>query len=164
MDRSRKWLLVGIVLATVALDQGSKQWALDRLSSGRRIALVPTVELDLTFNSGFSFGTGAGNGHLIGVLVALVAVGLGWMIAHEPLRARAATLAVILGGALGNLLDRVFRGDSFLSGEVVDFIDVSWYAVFNVADIFVVCGCLVLVAMELRKHNADRVGSTRSDA
>jgi signal peptidase II len=164
MDRSRKWLLVGIVLATVALDQGSKEWALDRLSSGRRIALVPTVELDLTFNSGFSFGTGAGNGRLIGVLVALVAVGLGAMIAREPRRARAATLAVILGGALGNLIDRVFRGDSFLSGEVVDFIDVSWYAVFNVADIFVVCGCLVLVAMELQKHKADRVGSTRPDA
>ena len=48
--------------------------------------------------------------------------------------------AVILGGALGNLIDRVARADDGpLSGQVIDFIDVSWYAVFNVADIFVVC-------------------------
>ena len=57
--------------------------------------------------------------------------------------------AVILGGALGNLLDRVFRADEgFLSGKVVDFIDVTWYAVFNVADIAVVCGAIALVAVE----------------
>ncbi|MCQ3808199.1 MAG: signal peptidase II [Acidimicrobiaceae bacterium] len=54
-----------------------------------------------------------------------------------------------------NLIDRIVRrDDGFISGEVVDFIDVSWYAVFDVADMFVVCGCIVLVVYELR-YRAD---------
>ena len=54
------------------------------------------------------------------------------------------------GGAISNLLDRIFRADDgVLSGEVVDFIDVTWYAVFNVADIFVVCGAIAFGANEI---------------
>ena len=72
---------------------------------------------------------------------------------HCPLGPR--YFAAILGGALGNLIDRVVRADDgLLSGNVVDFIDVTWYAVFNVADMFVVCGCIVLVLYELR-HRSD---------
>ncbi len=56
---------------------------------------------------------------------------------------------MILGGALGNLGDRIFRADDgVLSGAVVDFIDVTWYAVFNLADVFVVCGATVFALVE----------------
>jgi signal peptidase II len=143
-------LVLAIVGVCVALDQLTKQWALTRLSDNRRIELIPTLELDLTFNSGFSFGTGAGRGQLVGLLVIGVSCFVGWQIWREHDRARLALLSVILSGALGNLLDRLFRGDGgFLSGEVVDFIDVTWYAVFNVADMFVVCGSIAFVVYEL---------------
>ncbi len=155
MDRFSPWLVAApIVVASVALDQATKEWALDRLSRGRTISLIPTLELDLTFNSGFSFGTGTGNGRLIAIVVIIVSTALATMIARERDRNRSVILAMILGGALGNLVDRVFRGDSFLTGEVVDFIDVSWYAVFNIADMFVVSGCVLLVIYELRRHAA----------
>ncbi len=154
--RSRKWQVTSVVIATVlVLDQLSKEWAIDRLSRGRTIEVLPTLEFDLTYNSGFSFGAGAGYGPLVGTLVIALCGFIGWRIWIERLPARAAILAAILGGALGNLIDRVVRADDgFLSGNVVDFIDVTWYAVFNVADMFVVCGCIVLVLYELR-HRAD---------
>ena len=153
--RSRKWQAIGVVVAlAVLLDQLSKEWALGRLSRGRTIDVLPTLELDLTYNSGFSFGTGSGHGPLVGTLVIALCGFICWRLWRETLTVRAAILAAILGGALGNLIDRVLRADDgLLSGDVVDFIDVTWYAVFNVADMFVVCGCIVLVLFELR-HRA----------
>jgi signal peptidase II len=50
----------------------------------------------------------------------------------------------IIGGAMGNVLDRVFRGDGFMGGAVVDFIDFRWWPVFNVADIGIVCGAIAV--------------------
>jgi signal peptidase II len=50
----------------------------------------------------------------------------------------------IIGGAIGNVLDRVFRGNGFMDGAVVDFIDLRWWPVFNVADIGIVCGAIAV--------------------
>ncbi|MEM8707131.1 MAG: signal peptidase II [Actinomycetota bacterium] len=138
-----------IVVFAVALDQLTKWWAESRLDGGRVIEVVPTLEFDLAYNSGFSFGTGSGLGPWIGVIVIGMCGFLGWLIATSETRLRAAIAAAILGGAIGNLIDRVFRAeDGFLSGEVVDFIDVTWYAVFNVADMFVVCGAIAFGVTE----------------
>lgn len=150
--RLPKWPAVAAVFASVLLfDQLSKQWALSRLSRGRTIELLPTLELDLTYNSGFSFGAGASYGPLVGVAVIALCGFIAWRIWRENLAVRAVIMAAILAGAIGNLLDRLLRADDGpLSGSVVDFIDVTWYAVFNVADMFVVCGCVVLVLYEFR--------------
>ncbi len=146
-------------MVTVAIDQLTKSWAEEALGDGDTIGLIPTLELDLTYNSGFSFSTGSGQGQLVGVLVIGLIGFLVWQIWNTTTPTRVALLSVILGGAVGNLVDRLFRGDEgFLSGEVIDFIDVSWYAVFNVADIFVVCGCIAFVGHELwlaRAHAAE---------
>ncbi|MEO0494284.1 MAG: signal peptidase II [Actinomycetota bacterium] len=132
-----------IVVVTVALDQLTKWWAESTLDDGRVIEVLPTLEFDLAYNSGFSFGTGSGLGSWIGVIVIAMCGFLGWLIATAETRLRAVIAATILGGAIGNLIDRIFRADDgLLSGEVVDFIDVTWYAVFNVADMFVVCGAI----------------------
>ena len=139
-----------IVVVGVALDQLTKEWALDRLGDGSRIEVLPTLEFDLAFNSGFSFSTGSGSGHLVGLLVIALSGFIAVQIVREARPARTWLYAVILGGALGNLVDRIFRADDgVLSGKVVDFIDVTWYAVFNVADTFVVCGCIAFVVDEL---------------
>ncbi len=139
-----------IVMAAVALDQITKWWAESALDNGRVINVLPTLEFDLSYNSGFSFGTGSGLGPWIGLIVIAMCGFLGWLIVNAETRLRAAIAATILGGAISNLLDRIFRADDgVLSGEVVDFIDVTWYAVFNVADIFVVCGAIAFGANEI---------------
>lgn len=139
-----------IVTAAVALDQITKWWAESALDNGRVINVLPTLEFDLSYNSGFSFGTGSGLGPWIGLIVIAMCGFLGWLIVNAETRLRAAIAATILGGAISNLLDRIFRADDgVLSGEVVDFIDVTWYAVFNVADILVVCGAIAFGANEI---------------
>ena len=140
-----------IVVGAVLLDQSTKWWAVDALGDGDVIEVLPTLEFDLTYNRGFSFGTGAGFGHWIGLLVIALCLFLVHQIRVSSSLMRANIAAVVLGGALGNLVDRIFRADDgALSGEVIDFIDVTWYAVFNVADIFVVCGCIVFAWHEVK--------------
>lgn len=150
-------LAVALVSVEVLLDQLTKEWALNRLGDGSRIDVLPTLEFDLSFNSGFSFSTGSGQGRLIGVGVIFLTLFLIRQITIEAPNLRSWLLTVILGGALGNLGDRIFRADDgALSGHVIDFIDVSWFAVFNVADIFVVGGAIILVLVEfLRSRQLD---------
>ena len=150
MNRRRRLrIAVPIVAGIVVVDQLTKQWALDALDDGHVIEVLPGLEFDLVFNSGFSFSAGSGNGPIIGALVVALCAAMVWYLRRATAARTVALVAVVLGGALGNLLDRLFRADDgFMSGEVVDFIDVTWYAVFNVADIAVVCGAIALVAVE----------------
>ncbi|MFZ6002293.1 MAG: signal peptidase II [Actinomycetota bacterium] len=131
----------------VALDQLSKQWALSALADGP-IDLIGSLRLQLTFNDGAAFSLGRGRTTLI-ALVGLVIVGV---IIRLGLRAEqrlwAIGIGVVLGGALGNLSDRAFRaGEGLLGGRVVDFIDLQWWPVFNVADMSLWVGIgLILLA------------------
>jgi signal peptidase II len=152
MSSGRRQLMVGLVAAAVlALDQGTKAWALAALQD-RVIHIAPAAQLRLTFNNGFSFGLGAEHGPLVSVIVLVIASLLARAALRERDMTRALLLAVVLGGALGNIVDRLVRAEAGpLSGSVVDFIAVTWYAVFNVADMFVVCGAILLVLVELRR-------------
>jgi signal peptidase II len=72
-----------------------------------------------------------------------LAVWVGWQIRHRASLLQVLLLSAVLAGALGNLFDRITRAeDGPLSGHVVDFIAVEWFAVFNVADILTVCGMI----------------------
>ena len=85
-----------------------------------------------------------------------MAVGLLWSGRTVPTRTGAVAVGLVLGGAAGNLTDRAFRaGTGFLGGAVIDFIDVQWYPVFNVADMAVVGGALLLLLATARYHEAD---------
>lgn len=146
----RSLIAVSILVFTILTDLATKEWALSALSDGRRIDLLPTLEFDLLFNRGFSFGTGQGQGRLIGVAVIAMIIYLTVQLVRSTVLHRVVLFSVILGGAIGNLLDRIFRADDgFLSGAVVDFIDVSWFAVFNVADMYVVCGAFAFALWEI---------------
>jgi signal peptidase II len=133
-----------IALAVVVVDQLTKQWALSALDD-RNIDLFWTLRLNLVLNSGMAFGQADGWGPVIGVVaigvivVLLVSLrsGSGWL----------GTIGVglVVGGAVGNLLDRLFRGDGWLRGPVVDFVDFQWFPVFNVADIAINVGAGLLI-------------------
>jgi signal peptidase II len=143
-------ITVGVAVTVVVLDQLTKRWALRRLADGN-IDLFWTLRLNLTFNSGMAFGRGEGFGPVIGVLVMVVVVVLLLSLRRAGSRLASVAVGLVIGGAVGNLLDRLFRGDDgFLQGAVVDFIDVQWWPVFNVADMGVVIGGLLLVVGSFR--------------
>ena len=136
--------LTATAAAVVAVDHLTKWWALQELTS-RDIDLVGSLRLRLVFNTGASFGLGSRFAPLIALLAVAVVVGLlGFGRQLRGIVPRAA-IAVVVGGAVGNLLDRIFRdGSGFLGGPVVDFIDLQWWPVFNVADIAITVGAVVL--------------------
>ncbi|CAB4752352.1 unannotated protein [freshwater metagenome] len=143
----------GVVLA----DQLTKRWAAADLSDGRVIDIVWTLRLNLVLNSGSAFSVGRGLGPVLGVLavvVVIVLIRIG-RVFNSP--ATAFGLGAVLGGAIGNLTDRVFRHGSggFLGGSVVDFIDFQWWPVFNVADMAIVCGALGLAWFSTRSDLGD---------
>ena len=132
--------------ALITLDQLTKWWALEALAGDHVIDLVWTLRLRLVFNTGAAFNTFQGLGPLLGIAAAAVAAGL--LLNRRLVSSRRSAIAAgsIAGGALGNLADRLFRsGDGFLGGAVVDFIDVQWWPVWNVADMGVVLGGAALV-------------------
>jgi signal peptidase II len=136
--------LIAVAAAVVAVDQLTKWLALRELTT-RDIHLIGSLRLHLVYNNGTAFGLGSKFAPVIalvavGIVVALLGVG-------RQLRGRLPLVAVaaIVGGAVGNLLDRLFRhGHGFLGGPVVDFVDLQWWPVFNVADMAITCGAVVL--------------------
>jgi signal peptidase II len=141
----RLGLVLPVAAGVLLLDQLAKTWALRELAD-EPIDLVWTLRLNLTFNTGAAFSQGEGLGPFIGVAAAAVVIGLLWSGRAVPNALGAVAMGMILGGAIGNLADRAFReGDGLLGGAVVDFIDFQWFPVFNVADIGVVGGALLLV-------------------
>jgi len=146
----RPWLL--LALCITALDQLSK-WAISaRLHYAERVTLLPVFDLTLVYNPGaaFSFLADAGGWQrwFFTVLAGGVAVFIVWLLhRHRDQRRFSFALTLILGGALGNLIDRS------LYGHVVDFLLFYWrdwyFPAFNLADTAISCGAVLLIADEL---------------
>lgn len=154
--------LVGLVVAVVLLDQATKHWALGALGDGHVIHIAWTLRFSLGFNSGFAFGTGQGYGTLVGIVALGVVAWVLRMMLRTSHAVVATGLALISGGAVGNIVDRVFRGQGWMRGKVVDFIDLQWWPVFNVADAAICSGAVVLVVgswLEWRTIGAGTSGS-----
>tara|TARA_Y100000588_G_scaffold355679_1_gene411160 strand:- start:141 stop:617 length:477 start_codon:yes stop_codon:yes gene_type:complete len=137
--------------AVLLLDQLTKAWALSALDAGRTIDLVWTLRFRLIFNTGAAFSQGEGLGPLLAILVLVVVGLLVRLGARTGDPVARLCIGVIIGGALGNLADRAFRsGDGFLGGAVVDFVDLQWWPVFNLADAAVVVGGATIVLRGMR--------------
>lgn len=149
-----RWLVLAAVI--VIADQGSKWLAEQMLAVHEPVAVLPSLNLFLTYNTGaaFSFLRDAGGWQrwFFAVLSLCVSVFIVLWLRRLPRSERwlACALALVLGGAVGNLLDRLFRTD----GGVVDFIDVyygTWHwPAFNVADSAISVGAVLLVLSMLR--------------
>jgi len=144
--KQRYALVGGVTAAVVVADQLAKWWAVDRLSRGP-ITIVGSFRLALARNSGGAFGLGSG--FLPMVVLAVIALAVVLFVVGRSIdrTAIAVALGLVLGGAVGNLLDRLFRSPGFGRGSVVDFIDLRWWPVFNVADAAITCGCILLVLL-----------------
>ena len=142
-------LTMAIALAVIAIDQLTKHWAVNALADQLPRHVVWTLQWNLSFNSGMAFSKGQGIGPIIGLVAVIVVVVilLGVRKNSSPVIAIAA--GFVVGGALGNLVDRLFRGDGWLHGSVVDFIDFQWFPIFNVADMAVNVGGVMFVLWSL---------------
>jgi signal peptidase II len=144
---SARSLLPALVVAAivVVLDQLTKHWAINRLSDGREIDVIGSLRFNLAFNSGMAFSRGEGLGPIIGVVAVVVVAVLLVGLRREGSRLGDIASGMVIGGALGNVVDRMFRGDGWFQGSVVDFIDLQWWPIFNVADMAITIGGVLLV-------------------
>lgn len=146
MSARTAWLRASAVLAAVvAVDQGTKLWVTGTLERGERRDLLPLVDLVNTRNTGVAFGLLQDNGALVGIAVGVAVVALLVYFArnsHRP--ALWLPVGILLGGALGNVIDRVREG------AVIDFLKFPAWPAFNVADAAITVGVVVLfVVVEL---------------
>jgi signal peptidase II len=145
-----RWLAPLVIVGVVVLDQLTKIWVVAAFSDAPLSIIGDDVELHLTRNSGgaFSLFTNAT------ILLAIVAAVLSVVLIRAVRKAQdvwsVLALSLVLGGALGNLTDRIARSPGFLRGEVVDYVRVGSFPSFNVADSAITIGAILLIILALR--------------
>jgi lipoprotein signal peptidase len=152
----RVGVLVAIAVGVLTLDVISKVIVVARLSDRSPIELLGgLLTLRVTRNSGAAFSIGTG----MTLVLTLIAVSVVIAILRTARRLRslpwAITLGLLLGGATGNLIDRLLRSPGPLRGHVVDWIELPHWPVFNLADSAIVCGGLIAVLLAARGLQID---------
>lgn len=143
-------------IAVVVLDQWSKWLAFSRITPGESINVLPGISFGHTENEGVAFGLFAGRPLLVYLLMAVATVVLiGFYLRHRDRPGLWLATGLLLGGAIGNALDRI------RSGYVRDFIELPNFPSFNIADIAITFGVLILV-LTIEKGSGP-AGDQRSD-
>ena len=143
----------------VAADQVTKSWAVGRLPKGS-IHVLWKLDLVLVYNSGSSFGLAQGWAPVLGGLAALFIVGLLAFVRHAGGTSLTVALGLVVGGAAGNLADRLFRGHH---GAVVDFVALHFWPTFNVADSCIVVGVILAALVTWRAPAPMPAGPAATD-
>ena len=147
---TRAWGLAAALCAlVVALDQGAKAAVESNLARGEEVDLLGPLHLTLSYNEGVAFGLAGGGGAGL-ILLGFAALALvGFVFSRDPSRPGMwVATGLVAGGAVGNLIDRV------RVGRVTDFIDLPHWPPFNLADMAIVIGVVLLAAILLREDRA----------
>jgi signal peptidase II len=144
-------MLTSLIAAAVVADQLTKTAALSLLSQGTAVPVLPSFNLTLGFNTGVSFGMMggfmAGKPFLMAALTGALTIAFAVMAFRAQHALERAGLALVVGGALGNIIDRLRQG------AVTDFLDFYWrdwhWPMFNVADICITLGAVLIFAASL---------------
>lgn len=159
MSPHSRWPLLSWMIGFALLDQGSKMLAKAYINPDAPIILIPDVfQLTLAYNTGAAFSMFHNQPQLLGIFTSLLFLAL---LAYGLLRTHFAkgerlAMALILGGALGNLIDRLS------TGKVTDYFDVIaiHYPIFNVADSFIFIGVLLMASILLRNQPTETDSSS----
>ena len=136
-----------VTLAVVAADQGTKALVRATIARGERVDVLPGVDLVNVRNTGVAFSLLSDSGVLLVVLPLLALVALvAFVLAHARRPLVWLPTGLLLGGAIGNLLDRVREG------AVTDFVDLPYWPAFNLADVAITSGVLVLLWLLERRR------------
>ncbi|HKE99988.1 MAG TPA: signal peptidase II [Actinomycetes bacterium] len=157
MRRRRLALVYGTALGVLAVDQLTKSLVVDRLAGrGPVEVLGSVVRLRYTTNTGGAFSLFPDFPLFFAFMAVAVAVAIALYARRVATTGVLLTLGLILGGALGNFTDRLLRGGTLLHGEVVDFIQVRPWPVFNVADSCITVGAVLLALVMGRVERPGR--------
>jgi signal peptidase II len=153
--RSSLIILACVAVGVIVLDQLTKHWVvssiLPRMQTGEGpiVLLGGLVKLTYTENTGAAFSIGTGMTWIFTIIALVVAVVILRSARRLGSRWWAVALGGLLGGALGNLIDRLTRQPGIGRGYVVDWIQLPHFAVFNLADSAIVCSAILMVALSL---------------
>ena len=159
----RRQIFLTALLVFVA-DQATKIWAVERLQGRAAIHVIGDfLKFSFVRNPGaaFSFGTGSTWVFaIIATLVCVVIIRISGTVTSKPW---AFALGALLGGAFGNLADRIFRSPGFMQGHVVDFIKFPNYPTFNIGDSAVVCAAIFMIYLSFRGIEYKTDGNATDD-
>lgn len=157
MHRGQALALLGLAVLVYAVDQLTKNWVVANLPEGRSVPVIGEVlQWHFVRNPGAAFSLASGATWLFTLLAVVVVGAIVWQIRHLGSRTWAVFFALLLGGVLGNLTDRLTRDPGFPVGHVIDFISTPWLfpwplspAIYNVADIGIVSAMVLFVLITL---------------
>ena len=154
MNEKVKYLLVPTYIV-ILVDQVTKSLAVAKLEPNEPIMLVWTLQLNIIRNSGASFSLGSNLTPYIASVAILASIGITYLALLESNRMTLSFYGIVLGGVLGNVIDRIARsGDGVLGGKVVDFLDLQWWPIFNFADVALVVGLPTLMFLRYREEKS----------
>lgn len=154
--KRRVGVLITVAALAYALDLVSKLTVVAGLEHHAPIQVIGTVlQLEVVRNRGAAFGVGQALTLVLTAIAAVVIVVIARIARKLHSAPWAVALGLLLGGAFGNLTDRVFRSPGVFQGAVVDFIAPTHFAVFNLADSSIVCGGILIVILSFRGLDPD---------
>ncbi|THA35777.1 signal peptidase II [Streptomyces sp. A1277] len=154
--RRRIILLFCVAVVAYLLDLGSKMLVVAKLEHQEPVELLGDwLKLDAIRNAGAAFGFGEAFTIIFTIIAATVIVVIARLARKLYSLPWAIALGLLLGGALGNLTDRIFRAPGVFEGAVVDFIAPAHFAVFNLADSAIVCGGILIVLLSFKGLDPD---------
>jgi signal peptidase II len=154
-------ILIGVALLALALDVTTKALVVADLEGKAPVTVLRGVlYFNVSRNSGAAFSMATGMTWVLSVIAIVIVIGLIWVAPRLRSIGWSIGLGLVLAGALGNLLDRIFRAPGPFRGHVVDFISVfrPWdgaFAIFNVADSSITVGAVLIVLMALLGKDYD---------
>lgn len=148
--------MAAIIVIVAVIDQLTKILMLNILQDGPIYLIGDWFRFRLLFNPGAAFSMGENSTWLFTCIQIAFVVGIVVAAPRIHHRITAVGLALIAGGALGNLIDRLFRAPEFFLGHVVDFISIGNFAVFNIADSAITCGVVVFIIGMLLEEREER--------
>ncbi|WP_338898786.1 signal peptidase II [Streptomyces sp. TG1A-60] len=154
--RRRIAVLFWVAALAYALDLVSKMIVVAKLEHQEPIEIIGDwLKFEAIRNAGAAFGFGEAFTIIFTVIATIVIVVIARLARKLYSRPWAIALGLLLGGALGNLTDRIFRSPGVFEGAVVDFIAPKGFAVFNLADSAIVCGGILIVLLSFRGLDPD---------
>ena len=155
-------LLASIAVVTYLLDQLSKWWAIRALSDEDPRDLIGSfLRLDLIRNPGAAFSVGTGNTWVLTIIAVVVLVVVVRVSRRLGSSGWAWALGLLLGGALGNLTDRIIREPGLGRGHVIDFLNYNGWFIGNIADIAIVSAAILIGLLALTGRSVDGTRETR---
>lgn len=140
-----------VALLTLATDVATKSWAVSTLVDGRpRQVLGTLLQFHYARNPGAAFSMATGSTWILALVAMAVSISIIVLAGRIGSRPWAIALGLVLGGSLGNLMDRVFRSPGSFRGLVVDWIELPHWPIFNIADSSIVCAAILVTILSVK--------------